>query len=172
MTAATAYHGRRRVNALLTRTGAARGRRIVHAGGLLNAFPLRASSVRDRFTTQYLGPWATQRLGVKVLSRSLTVRALVGSRPPLGDVWHAASGASQTSLRSTLNFAQNQERGLAACKTLANLEKRRLQPPRESPARALDVGPALLRSSCTLMALCRLARPRRRCVRCERPKYT
>ena len=49
--------GRRRVNALLTRTGAARGRRIVHAGGLLNAFPLRASSVRDRFTTQSLGPW-------------------------------------------------------------------------------------------------------------------
>ena len=58
---------------------------------------------------------------LKVLSRSLTVRALVGSRPPLGDVWHAASGASQTRLRSTLNFAQNQERGLAACKTLANL---------------------------------------------------
>ncbi len=114
--ASRSYHGRRRVNALLTRTGAARGRRIVHAGGLLNAFPLRASSVRDRFTTQSLGPWATQS--------SLTEshrRALVGSRPPLGDVWHAASGASQTSLRSTLNFAQNQERGLAACKTLANL---------------------------------------------------
>ena len=58
----------------------------------------------------------------RVGGRSLTVRALVGSRPPLGDVWHAASGASQTSLRSTLNFAQNQERGLAAGKILANVD--------------------------------------------------
>ena len=32
---------------------------------------------------------------------------------------------------------------------------------------ALDVGPALSCSSCTIIALCRLARPRRRYVRCE-----
>ena len=46
------------------------------------------------------------------------------------------------------------------------------QPPRESPVRALNVGPALSRSSCTLMDLCRSAQPRRRCVRCEGPKCT
>ena len=91
-------------------------------GGWGGRAPLRVEQaleergVRDRVSGDHRGV----RGPLKVLSRSLTVRALVGSRPPLGDVWHAASRASQTSLRSTLNFAQK-ERGLAACKTLANL---------------------------------------------------
>ena len=39
----------------------------------------------------------------------------------------------------------------------------------ESPTRTLDVRPASSCSSCTITALCRLARSRRRYVRCERP---
>ena len=87
-----------------------------------------------RMTALLLNLWGPGPL--KVFSRSLTVRALVGSRPPLGDVWHAASGASQTSLRSTLNFAQHQERGLAACKTLANLPAALVDQKRERAEKA------------------------------------
>ena len=46
------------------------------------------------------------------------------------------------------------------------------KPPARVPCASAGRRTNLSRSSCTLMDLCRLAQPRRRCVRCERPKCT
>ena len=81
---------------------------------------------------------------------------------------HGPFSCSSVAMQSTCRRSSRQA---SDSKTLAKkTDAERL--PREAPTRALDVGPALSCSSCTMIALCRLARPRRRYVRCERPKCT